>query len=513
MHALWRRSSGSFWLMMCCLVLAIVELAVTPAPAPGDEPSRPAAAAASVSSADALATPTHHQTGVIDINGDGRPHASLTCFCVSPDNRILAGCVSATGEIRVFDGSGKYLESWSVPIKPEAIFGVADGTVLLAGEGQLAKLSATGKLESQHEAPHAAAIAASRDKIREEVIEQNKRQATMYAEQVKAFDQMLDPVQKKIDELKAQIAALDNQTGESAATDSAASEPTNGTAVMLHPLGSKQILGRQLVMQEQMKQRYEQSKSQWEEMIKQNPAHELSDAEIEGRITSSMQYKMKVSSISANDQNVFLAAHGAVGYGFDVWKMSPDFENAQPIISNLSGCCGQMDVKVNADGLYVAENSRHRVCHYDSSGKLIDAWGEASRSGIEGFGSCCNPMNVAFGPGGVIYTAEDDTGRIKRYSPKGELLGLVGAVDVPPGCKNVSIAASNDGGRFYMLDITNSRILQMEPYGPGETPRPMKFEEKRPADASQLDTQTSENDSGASGAMRGVFQLILGGSN
>jgi hypothetical protein len=209
---------------------------------------------------------------------------------------------------------------------------------------------------------------------------------------------------------------------------------------------------------------------------------------------------------------VFLAAHGAVGYGFDVWKMSPDFENAQPIISDLSGCCGQMDVKVNADGLYVAENSRHRVCHYDSSGKLIDAWGEASRSGIEGFGSCCNPMNVAFGPSGVIYTAEDDTGRIKRYSPKGELLGLVGAVDVPPGCKNVSIAASNDG-RFYMLDITNSRILQMEPYGPGETPKPMKFEEKRPADASQLDTQTSDNDSGARGAMRGVFQLILGGRN
>jgi hypothetical protein len=53
----------------------------------------------------------------------------------------------------------------------------------------------------------------------------------------------------------------------------------------------------------------------------------------------------------------------------------------------------------------------------------------------------------------------------------------------------------------------------MEPYGPGETPKPMKFEEKRPADAAQLDTQTSQNDSGIGGAMQGVIQLILGGRN
>ena len=131
-----------------------------------------------------------------------------------------------------------------------------------------------------------------------------------------------------------------------------------------------------------------------------------------------MQYKLKASSISATDDNVYLATHSATGYGFSVWKTDADFENGQAIISDLSGCCGQMDVKVNGDALFVAENSRHRVCHYDTSGKLVGSWGTASRTGIEGFGSCCNPMNVAFGPGGVIYTAEDDTGRIKRYTPE-----------------------------------------------------------------------------------------------
>jgi hypothetical protein len=247
-----------------------------------------------------------------------------------------------------------------------------------------------------------------------------------------------------------------------------------------------------LATQEQMKKQYEQAKSQFAEMVKQNPDRDLTDAEIEEKIQSSMQYKLKVSSISATDGNVYLATHSAAGYGFTVWKLDADFENGQSIISDLSGCCGQMDVKVNGDALYVAENSRHHVCHYDTSGKLIDSWGTAARSGIDGFGSCCNPMNVAFGPGGVIYTAEDDTGRIKRYTPAGELLGLVGAVDVPPGCKNVSIAATSDGSRFYMLDITNGRILRMDAYGPGETPKPMKFEDKQPAAVDQPDVQTSQ---------------------
>ena len=123
---------------------------------------------------------------------------------------------------------------------------------------------------------------------------------------------------------------------------------------------------------------------------------------------------------------MFLATRAAVGYGFEVWKMDADFADGKQIISGLSGCCGQMDVKANANGLFVAENSKHRVCRYDHDGKLICNWGHGARKGLEGFGSCCNPMNVAFGPGDVVYTAEDNTGRIKRYSPEGELLGLVG---------------------------------------------------------------------------------------
>jgi sugar lactone lactonase YvrE len=71
-------------------------------------------------------------------------------------------------------------------------------------------------------------------------------------------------------------------------------------------------------------------------------------------------------------------------------------------------------------------------------------------------------MNVAFGPEHTVYTAEDDTGRIKRYSEDGKLLGLVGSVEMKPGCKNCSISVSKDGSRVYMLDITRNFIVRMD---------------------------------------------------
>ena len=151
-----------------------------------------------------------------------------------------------------------------------------------------------------------------------------------------------------------------------------------------------------------------------------------------------------------------------LGYGFEVWRMDDNFENAKKIVTDLSGCCGQMDCKANKDGLFVAENSKHRVCHFDRDGKSMGAFGESARSGLEGFGSCCNPMNVAFGPENAVYTAEDDTGRIKRYSEDGKLLGLVGSVELKPGCKNCSISVSKDGSTVYMLDITRNFIIRMD---------------------------------------------------
>ncbi len=174
-----------------------------------------------------------------------------------------------------------------------------------------------------------------------------------------------------------------------------------------------------------------------------------------------VQHKMRMASVSATDKDVFVACPAAEGYGFEVWRTSRDFEDGARIVGSLSGCCGQMDVQASGDGVFVAENARARVCRYDREGKLVCQWGEREREGAVGFGSCCNPMNVAFGPKAEVYTAEATLGRIKRFSTTGEFLGLVGSVDIVPGCKNVAIAVNHDGSRVYMLDITRSHIVVM----------------------------------------------------
>ena len=453
----------SSWNVGTCrsLVVAVGALWFVASAVWGDEASQP-------SDVD-ISTPTHHQVGIIQANVDGQPQVALQCFALTPENKILAGCLAGeVGEIRVFDAEGKYLETWSVPVKPEAIFVRGDGNVFLAGDGQLVQLSSTGRLERQSEAPHAKLIHENRDKIREEVIAQTKQMANMLAEQSKVYDQMIEQSDKQIAQIREQIAALEEAEKKATSEDQAdeGETPREATSASL----KKRMLERRLASRERTKKQYEEAKAQFAEMAKQNPAEELTEEQIEEKVKSSLAYKLKASSISATEDEVYLATHSAVGYGFEVWRMDDEFNNGQRIVSELRGCCGQMDVKVNEHGLFVAENSQHRVCRYNRDGKLITTWGQGAREGLEGFGSCCNPMNVAFGPGDAVYTAEDNTGRIKRYSVEGKLLGLVGSVELVPGCKNVSIAVNEDGSRVYMLDITRHHIVRMEPYAPGEAP-------------------------------------------
>jgi len=119
-------------------------------------------------------------------------------------------------------------------------------------------------------------------------------------------------------------------------------------------------------------------------------------------------------------------------------------------------------------------------------------------------------MNVAFGPDGAVYTAEDNTGRIKRYSPDGELLGLVGSVDLVPGCKNCSIAVNADGSRVYMLDITRGHIVRMEPYAPGEAPGPVPYEDEQAGQLGAVNQDASGSTSpDVGGAMaKGVLRFL-----
>jgi hypothetical protein len=412
-------------------VEAIVEPAVDPA-----APAESAETSDNPEGTSTGAKPTHKQSSLIKINAEGLAEAAVQCFCLLGDDALLAGCKGDANEIRVFDRQGKFLRSIELAVNPEAINVAPDGTILLAGEGKLLRLNSDGTVVSDVDAPHAAALRENEDQLRQEVIEQHKQQADSMPQVLEAYDDAMATLEEQIKNL-----ADDDSTK-----------------------AQRKTLQETLAMYEQAKK---QIADQYGEQAE--PA-ELTEEKIAELIETSLQYKMAVASISATEDAVFIASRAPVGYGYDVWRTTAEFADAEKIVSGLSGCCGQMDVQACENGVFVAENSRKRVRRFDAEGASVCDWGKASE-GVDGFGSCCNPMNLAFGADGTVYTAEDTTGRIKRYSPDGELLSVVGAADVVPGCKKVSIGVDATGDRVYMLDITRNNIAVLsrvlpDPTGP-----------------------------------------------
>jgi hypothetical protein len=447
--------------------------------------------------------PTHRQASTIAINKAGQPDGKLVSFCLTANDKILAGCAGSQGEIRLLDADGKQLDRWSIPVTPEAIYSRADGAIFVAGDGQILKLSSTGKVELSKPSPQAKALNEHPEELRKEVVEQAKQRAEQFGKQAEMYDKMIERADKEMDSINKQLADLDKDATEPNAGEGK-NVPLKQKIDERRNAVRKQSLKRTLEMYKRQKESYANAKEQYAKIIGAVPSAKLTDKQINEQVKDSMKYKLKASSISALNDDVFVATHAALGYGFDVWRMNDKFESPVKIVTGLSGCCGQMDVKANKDGLFVAENSEHRVCRFDRDGKSIAKWGEGARTGLEGFGSCCNPMNVAFGPGDAVYTAEDDTGRIKRYSADGKLLGLVGSVELKPGCKNCSIAVSSNGSRVYMLDITRNLIVRLDARPADEVAAEIEKVKNAPAGSKTSDGSTT-GDSILTGALRAIF--------
>ncbi|QDT88817.1 NHL repeat-containing protein [Gimesia algae] len=361
---------------------------------------------------------THEQIAIIEVGSKFLAGMRINSFCLNPSGQLLAACGGERGEIRVFDPDGKRLETWKVPIVPDAINVDQDGMVYVAGSGKLLKLDSHGKILMTREAPHAKAVKASNAKLREQVVQQMKSRSSTVSSMVPRLENMIKQIKDKDKTLTEQ--------------------------------DQKRVLS------------YERILEQYKQMAKaENNKKAPTDAQIDAQVEAMSNQKLRVSSLSANEKEIFIACSAIKGYGYDVWRMDKNFDSPSVVVEGLRGCCGQMDVQCCTDGIFVAENSRHRVNHYDRNGKLIKHWGKRDRNGVEGFGSCCNPMNVAVGRAGEVYTAESNLGYIKRYSADGKYLGFVGKVKLVPGCKNVSILVSPDGDRVYMMDLTRNHIIVM----------------------------------------------------
>jgi len=177
----------------------------------------------------------------------------------------------------------------------------------------------------------------------------------------------------------------------------------------------------------------------------------------------------KASGMAATDKDLF----ASFGSGWSlrakavIVRFDRDLGSAKKIAEGMHGCCQRLDLTTKDGTLYVAENSRYRVVKMDRDGKSLGSWGKRDRRNIEGFGSCCNPMNLCFGPGGVLYTSESGLGRVKRYTTDGKFLSLVGEVGVTrftragglaASCSNIAIAASSDGSRVFVQDVKTNGI-------------------------------------------------------
>ena len=179
--------------------------------------------------------------------------------------------------------------------------------------------------------------------------------------------------------------------------------------------------------------------------------------------------RAKPSGIAATKKDVF------VGFGSGwslrsrsvIVRFDRDLGRAKTIAQGLRGCCQRLDLVAKDGVLYVAENARHRVVRFDRDGEVLSTWGRRHRTNVAEFGSCCNPMNLCFGPGGVLYTAESGLGRVKRYTPEGKFLGLVGYVGVTrftragriaASCSNIAIAVNKDGSRVFVQDLKKNII-------------------------------------------------------
>lgn len=362
---------------------------------------------------------THEQTALITV-----PEATnVNAFCLSPDGNILAACGQGPGEIRVLNGEGSLLHTWKIDFKPEAINTAKDGSILVAGQGKLLRLSAEGKVLHQADSPHATAIAENQDKLRAEAENQLKSSMGGLSATIEMYERMINELTEK-----AKDEELNTQ--------------------------ENQILEMLPAQLEIFKKR----------RAEQGPEGEakISDKQIEDQMKSMTAQKSRVASISTDGKHTYVATPALVGYTYDVWKMDDKFENAEIVVAELRGCCGQMDVQACEAGIFVAENARHRVAAFKSDGTSLTSWGKADRTGADGFTSCCNPMNVCFSSCGDVFTAESTSGRIKRFAADGTFKSYVGDVKLVPGCKNVSIAVSADLDKIYMLDMTRGHIVLME---------------------------------------------------
>jgi hypothetical protein len=378
--------------------------------------------------------PTHKQARVIRPVFEGRPVA-LNTFCLDHSGNILA-CVGGSSvqytidkdgsqqaktvehprQLQCYDPEGALVRSVDLPFKPTAINVADNGMVFVAGEGKIARIDSEGRVLATADSPHIGSLDDFRQRIETAAKKQLEENSARYREQVARIDE--------------RIKAL-KETPEADRTE---------------------IDARRLTTYEKQKELYETQISALKESSSGSSSTSLA-----------MSRKLGITALAVTSKDVFLCAYAVEGAGFEVWRMTHEFSEPTKVVEKLGGCCGQCDIQATDTHLVLAENTKFKVALLDRDGQRLMDFGKGDRKAVDGFGSCCNPMNVRCCENGDILTAESSIGTIKRFNKAGELIGVVGKAKIGGGCKHVAVAFDAKRDRYYMMNVDKDHICVLVP--------------------------------------------------
>jgi len=360
---------------------------------------------------------THKQARSIAPMVEGRP-VKLETFCVGPDNNLwmcCAGTGADKGLVMVYSGEGEMLHSFPLKFIPQALNFSPDGKLFVAGSGKIAKMTAEGKVELEIDAPN--------------IGNQEEALAALKKENEKKVNEQTKAAKSQLDRLEEQIAKL-----EIVPEDEEEKAKTRRE--------------RRLKLLNVSKKQFEDAATNMTQAFDQ---------------TGSMARWANATGLAATEDDVFVSCPMLTGYGYGIWRLDHNLENPKVIMDGVGGCCGQLDIQTDGENLLIAENTKFQVGFYDRDGKQLNGWGKRSRNDDEGFGSCCNPMNVRCCANGEVLTAESSIGHIKRFSQAGEFLGFVGTAKVAGGCKHVAIGFDSTRNWHYMMNEDRSHVAVLVP--------------------------------------------------
>lgn len=396
---------------------------------------------------------THKQSLVIRPMHDGQPIA-LNTFCLDKAGNILA-CVGGSSvqyvvnadgsqeaktiespqQLHFYSADGVLTHSLDLPFKPTAVNVAPDGFIFVAGAGKLSRVSSEGKLLTTVDSPHIGDIESFRERIETAARKQLEESVVRFREQLTRIEERLKTLA---------------ETPEAEQTD---------------------LEKRRLMTYTQQKTIYEQQIA----VLEKNAVNPSFNSE------QAISRKLGITALAVTSRDVFLCTNSVEGTGYEVWRTTHEFSEPVKVVEKMGGCCGQCDIQATENHLVLAENTKFKVALLDRDGQRMADFGKGDRKAVDGFGSCCNPMNVRCCDNGDILTAESSIGTIKRFSKTGELLSVIGKAKIGGGCKHVAVAFDAKRDRYYMMNVDKDHICVLVPNSeaPESTPEELLAKKAR----------------------------------